>query len=236
MQIIKPIDKTVSSESEIYSSLLSLKGANIIELGCGSGVTARSIVKDFSTDSYIACEVDKHQHDKNVSSVDHSGIDFIYAGAESIPFEGSSFNVLLMFKSLHHVPTEKMGLAMAEIHRVLKLGGAAYISEPLYSGEFNDLVKIFHDEKEVREAAFKAEKKAVEDGLFQLSSQHFFNVPREFAAFQDFEDKLINNTHTSHVLDDITYEKIKSRYFSKADNNGFARFYAPMRVDLLKKI
>ena len=76
----------------------------------------------------------------------------------------------------------------------------------------------------------------VEDGLFQLSSQHFFNVPREFAAFQDFEDKLINNTHTSHVLDDITYEKIKSRYFSKADNNGFARFYAPMRVDLLKKI
>lgn len=86
--------------------------------------------------------------------MDNSGIDFIFAGAESIPFEDFSFDVLLMFKSLHHVPIEKMGIAMAEIYRILKPGGIAYVSEHLYSGEFNELVKIFHDEKEVREADF----------------------------------------------------------------------------------
>lgn len=236
MQIIRPIDKTVWSESEIYSNLLSLKGADIIELGCGSGITARAIVKDFSTGSYVACEVDQHQHDRNVSALDHSGIDFIFAGAESIPFEDSSFDVLFMFKSLHHVPTEKLGLAMAEIHRTLKPGGTAYISEPLFSGEFNDLIRIFHDEKEVREAAFEAEKEAIKSGLFQLSSQQFFYVPREFSDFQDFENKLLKVTHTSHVINDITYEEIKSKYFSNADKNGYAKFYAPMRVDLLKKI
>lgn len=236
MQITRPINKTVSSEAEIYSSLLPLQGANIIELGCGSGVTARAIVKDFSPTSYVACEVDRHQHDENVSALDHSGIDFIFAGAESIPFEDSSFDVLLMFKSLHHVPVEKMGQAMAEMHRILKPGGTAYVSEPLYSGEFNDLIKIFHDEKDVREAAFEAEKKAVENGLFQLSSQQFFYLSREFKDFQDFENKLVKVTHTSHEIDDATYKEIKSKYYSNADKKGSAKFYAPMRVDLLTKI
>ena len=57
---------------------------------------------------------------------------------------------------------------MAEIHRVLKPDGLAYISEPVFAGEFNEIIRLFHDELAVREAAFAAVGRAVATGRFEL--------------------------------------------------------------------
>lgn len=59
-------------------------------------------------------------------------------------------------KSLYPVPMEDRGLL--GVHRVLKPGGLAYISEPVYAGGFNDIMRIFHNEKSVREAAFEGDR------------------------------------------------------------------------------
>ena len=45
---------------------------------------------------------------------------------------------------------------LGEIARVLKPGGVAYLSEPVYAVRFNDILKLFHDERVVREADFDA--------------------------------------------------------------------------------
>jgi 2-methylisocitrate lyase-like PEP mutase family enzyme len=66
-----------------------------------------------------------------------------------------------MFKSLHHVPVPLMDQALAEIRRVLKPGGLAYISEPVFAGEFNEVLRLFHDESIVRREAFSAIERAV---------------------------------------------------------------------------
>ena len=46
---------------------------------------------------------------------------------------------------------------------VLKPDGVAYISEPIYAGAFNDILKMFHDEREVRQAAEQGLEIAPED-------------------------------------------------------------------------
>ena len=79
---------------------------------------------------------------------------FDLAGAQQIPLDDGSVDIVLMFKSLHHVPLELMEASLQEINRVLKPGGLAYISEPVFSGDFNDILRLFNNEKKVREAAF----------------------------------------------------------------------------------
>ena len=88
-------------------------------------------------------------------------------------YEVITVDVVLMFKSLHHVPVDLMDQALREIRRVLKPDGLVYISEPLFAGEFNEILRLFHDEQKVREAAFSAVKKAVDAGLFRLVEEIF---------------------------------------------------------------
>ena len=48
-----------------------------------------------------------------------------------------------------------------EINRVLRPAGLLYVSEPVYAGGFNDIVRLFHDEKAQRTAAYRALIEAV---------------------------------------------------------------------------
>jgi hypothetical protein len=52
-----------------------------------------------------------------------------------------------------------MDRSMREISRVLKPGGTVYISEPVFAGDFNEILRLFHGEQKVREAAFNTVKK-----------------------------------------------------------------------------
>jgi hypothetical protein len=127
-----------------------------------------------------------------------------------------------------------MGGAMREISRVLKSGGLAYISEPVFAGAFNEILRLFHDERRVREAAFNAVKKAVEAGLFELAEEVFFNSPSTFENFADFENKVLKATHTHHHLSDEIYALVKRRFEAHLGDEG-ARFLMPIRVDLLRR-
>jgi len=49
---------------------------------------------------------------------DLPNVHFMSGAAEAIPCEDESFDIVLMFKSLHHVPEAQMDKAMEEISRV----------------------------------------------------------------------------------------------------------------------
>jgi SAM-dependent methyltransferase len=139
-----------------------------------------------------------------------------------------------MFKSLHHVPVERMDHAMAEIGRVLKPGGLAYISEPVFAGDFNEILRLFHDEKAVREAAFSAVERAVATGRFELASEKFFSTPSHFETFEHFEERILNVTHTEHRLSPDLYRRVREQFMRHMTPQG-ADFETPLRVDLLRK-
>ena len=221
-------------EVEIYNRLLALDDAHILELGCGTAMLTRDIATAGSNRKLTALEVDEIAHGNNLQINDLSNVTFALAGAEEIPLDDASVDVVLMFKSLHHVPIDKMAMAMQEIRRVLKPGGVAYISEPIFAGAFNEVLRLFHDESVVREAAFNAVRKAVADGLFELADEVFFNSPMQFESFEDFENKILKATHTQHNLTDEVYALVKDRFEQHLGDDG-ARFLMPIRVDLLRR-
>jgi len=235
MKISDPQADLLCDEHEIYQSLLPLKGAHVLELGCGKADKTLAIAKTCAVAAITALEVDEIQHAKNLALPDlPANVHFSRGGAEAIPAADASFDIVLMFKSLHHVPLELMPQALAEIHRVLKPGGLAYFSEPVYAGEFNDILRMFHDEKTLREAAFATVEQAVQSGMFGLVCQKFFSTPGHYDSFEQFEERMLKVTHTQHKLSPSLYQAVKEKFMGSMTVQG-ADFRNPVRVDLLRK-
>ena len=221
-------------EADVYNRLLALDSKHILELGCGSAAITRNIATSGTNRVITALEVDEVAHATNCQITDLPNVSFVLSGAQKIPLEDKSVDVVFMFKSLHHVPLDLMDDSMQEIARVLKQGGYVYISEPVFKGDFNEVLRLFHDEQIVREAAFQAVKKAVDSGVFSLVEEVFFNSPMKFENFVEFENNIINVTHSSHKLDDDLFAQVKQQFERYLGDDG-ANFLMPIRVDLLQK-
>ncbi len=234
MKIDKPEAYRNATELEIMEACLPLKNAQVVELGCGRAWMTRQMSQRFGPAHILATEVDRIQHEKNLQIDDLPRVSFHFGGAEAIDTQDNSADIVVMLKSLHHVPAELMDQALEEIARVLRPGGLAYISEPVYRGDFNDILKLFHDEKEVRELAFSAVSRAVEAGKLELVEQIFFNSPGHYRNFDEFDQRMLQVTHTEHRINDALYQKIKSAFEAHMTEQG-ADFLKPSRVDLLRK-
>ena len=234
MNISDPSADRVCDEDAIVRRLLPLRGAHVLELGCGKAEKTRAIAQGGQVASITALEVDAIQHAKNLQIGDLPNVSFSVGGAEAIPAADASVDIVLMFKSLHHVPMDKMDRALAEIRRVLKPGGFAYLSEPVYAGAYNEVLRLFHDEKTVREAAFGAIQRAVHGGRLELVSQTFFRTPRHFDNFVQFEEQVLKVTHTQHRLSPAVYEAVRVAFMRHMTPQG-VDFQQPIRVDLLRK-
>lgn len=234
MQFLGPADQHEHLEASIYEVLLPLAGARILELGCGRAEHTRAIARNHPDARVTALEVDTIQHQLNCANRDLPNVVYLEGGAQAIPAADASFDIVLMFKSLHHVPDEMLDQALNEIHRVLVPGGLAYISEPVFAGSYNDVVKIFHNEQQVRLAAFGALQRAVTTGHFDLVAEQFFLAPMKFASFDEFETRVIGVTHTQHRLTPEQYAATRAEFAHHLKQDG-AHFKQPIRVDLLRK-
>ena len=123
MKIADPDSSPVLDEFDVIIAELPLLNAKVLELGCGKAENTRKIASSGKVASVVAMEVDEIQHGKNLQVSDLPNVTFLRGAAESIPADDGSFDVVMMFKSLHHVPIDRMDAAFTEIHRVLKPGG-----------------------------------------------------------------------------------------------------------------
>lgn len=221
-------------EPEIVNRLLSLDNKHILELGCGNANITRKIASSGVNRRITALEVDVIAHEKNLQIIDLPNVTFDLSGAQQISLADKSVDVVFMFKSLHHVPVGLMETSMREIRRVLKPGGFAYISEPIYAGDYNEILRLFNDEQEVRKAAFNTVKNTVDSGLFDLVEEVFFNSPRKYKSFSEYENTVIKATHSDYKLDENLYVKVKQNFMKHMGENG-AHFLNPIRVDLLQR-
>jgi SAM-dependent methyltransferase len=223
----------VRDEVEFLQSVVPLAGADAIELGCGKAGLARTLVERGLVKHLTAFEVDRTQHDLNCASPKLPGLDFAFGGADDIALPDANCDLVLMLKSLHHVPIPRLDRALQEIRRVLKPGGHLYVSEPVFAGPFNDIVRIFHDEGVVRAAAHAALARAVASGLLVDAGEIEFDMPLAFANFDDFFNKIVRVTHSDLVLVGDKLRDVQSRFEKYMTPQG-ARFVRPMRVNVLR--
>lgn len=222
----------IDDELDLLDELISLSDRDIIELGCGAAQLARALLARHPDSRIIGLEIDERQHAKNLAAP-QAGLRFVSGVAEAIPFADKSFDLALMLKSLHHVPVASMAKALTEVARVLRLEGRLYVSEPVYDGAFNEVIRLFNDEGVVRAAAQVAVDAAIETGIWEQVAERRFETPVRFADFSDFEMRLMRPTYAEHHIDDAKRAEVRSAFEPHLGKDG-ALFQRPMHVRVLR--
>ncbi len=224
----------IDDELDVLSDLIPLGKRDIIELGCGAAQLARSLLSRFPDSRVTGLEVDERQHAKNLASP-RPGLSFVAGGAQAIPFADASFDVALMLKSLHHVPMPLLEQALAEVGRVLRPRGYLYVSEPVYAGPFNAVIRLFNDEGVVRAAAQAALDTVLKSGHWEQVAERRFEMPVVFKDFDDFEKRIMRPTFADHQIDDAKLAEVRAALQPHLGAGG-AHFQRPMHVRLLRRI
>lgn len=223
----------ISDELDVLARLVPLSGTHLIELGCGAARLARSLVTRFADAHVMGLETDMRQHVKNLAEP-QAGLVFLAGSAEFIPLPDGRFDGALMLKSLHHVPVDHMAQALAEVARVLRPGGWLYVSEPVYAGALNDIVKLYNDEGPVRAAAQAALDDAIASGAWREEAREHFDMPAHFADIETFEQRMLFPTFADHEVNDTQRAQVQAALRPHLSADGLV-FTRPMLVRLLRR-
>jgi ubiquinone/menaquinone biosynthesis C-methylase UbiE len=115
-------------------------GADILEIGCGSGVGARMIAEQFAPRRLFLSDLDPRMVALAAGTVSRgaaASTGFCVADVEALPFRSRAADAVFGFGFLHHVPDWRRGLR--EIHRVLK-PHAVYYFEEYYPSLYQNVV------------------------------------------------------------------------------------------------
>jgi SAM-dependent methyltransferase len=223
----------IDDELDLMAELLPLAGRDIVELGCGAAAMARALLLRHPDCHVTALEVDQRQHAKNLAAP-AAGLHFMLGGAQAIPLPDAGFDIAWMLKSLHHVPLPLMAQALGEAARVLRPGGHLYVSEPVYAGPLNELIRHFNDEGVVRAAAQAALDEALRSGPWTQLAERRFAVPVRFADFADFERRMMRPTFADHHIDAAMLATVGAAFAPHCGPDG-AHFTRPMHLRLLRR-
>jgi hypothetical protein len=121
------------------------------------------------------------------------------------------------------------------VARVLRLGGHLYVSEPVYGGALNEVVRLYNEEGAVRAAAQAALDAALRSGVWEQVAERRFEMPAHFADFADFEQRMMRPTYADHRIDDAKLASVRA-VFEPHVGPGGAHFTRPMHVRVLRRV
>ncbi|WP_013122650.1 class I SAM-dependent methyltransferase [Thiomonas sp.] len=228
----------IHNELDVLAELVPIgNGLKVIELGCGSARLLTELLERCPACEALALEVDAVQHAKNLARLPEMlapRLRFVRDSATAIPAADGGFELALMLKSLHHIPQGAMQTALAETWRVLRPGGWLYVSEPVYEGALNDIVKLYNDEGPVRAAAQAALDRALSTGQWQQTAERRFDMPAHFPNWESFEQRMLYPSFADHQITDDLRQRVKAAFDPHCGANG-AHFTRPIHVRLLQK-
>ena len=147
------------SEYTVYRSLLGRPLGAVIDLGCGTGLFTRRLVRDLDA-QLIGVDVSKPMIEEGIAQAREGAvaIDFVRAEAPSLPFQTASVGAILQAGSMHFI--RDLRALLNEVARVLKPGGryvASHLLVPPLLGPFHAAAGIYpRSERLLRDATQEA--------------------------------------------------------------------------------
>ena len=80
---------------------------------------------------------------RRTRTTDLPNVRFAHGGAEAIPAEDNAFDIVILFKSLHHVPVGHMDQALGEIAPRTPPGRPGLDIGVVFAGELNEIMRLF---------------------------------------------------------------------------------------------
>jgi ubiquinone/menaquinone biosynthesis C-methylase UbiE len=108
--------------------------SSVLDLGCGSGDPAD--IEIAKKHKVTGVDISQTQIDLARHKVPHGN--FIHGDAGSVNFPSASFDAVISFYTLEHIPREEHGSVLGHIYQWLKAGGFLLIS--MEAGDFDDVM------------------------------------------------------------------------------------------------
>jgi len=149
-------------------------GARVLEIGCGDGGGAAIFSRKFAPGLYNGLDLDpamirvaagRHWHGGGVTPR------FLLGDAEHLPYRDATFDAVVNFGIIHHLPDWRRGVA--EVARVLRPGGLFYFEEiypPLYANPLFRVMLAHPRENRFHGPEFRAA--FLEEGLDLIPGYH----------------------------------------------------------------
>jgi HAD superfamily hydrolase (TIGR01549 family) len=154
-------------------------GERIVDVGCGSGLYARELVRRGATvtaTEYAPSSLAQARH--NVGGL-AAGVEFRLEDAQELTFSDSSFDKVLLTEVIEHLP--RPAKAVAEAARVLRPGGLLVVSTP---SRYSPLNLAYGLKRRVRGYAFNEHLHEFTPSSFRrLAGEHLDVESLAFANF-----------------------------------------------------
>ena len=179
-----------------------IKNKKILDIGCGFGWFELNVLKrgckhisglEISEKDLIT--VKKHIKNKNVS--------FKIGSALYLPFEDETFDTVVAWEVLEHIPKNKEEIMFKEVSRVLKPKGTFYLSTPrrsFFSNIFDPawwfIGHRHYNKKDLieygKKIGFRLKKMIVKEGMWEIIGMNNLYIAKWIFRRRSFFEKIIN--------------------------------------------
>jgi len=227
--------REVTTDVEMLDRLARPAGKDVVDIGCGGGALVREL--NARGARVVGVEVSEDQLAAALALDDGRGARYLVGQAQRLPLEGSSADVAVFMRTLHHVPLASLLDALSESRRVVRPDGLVYVAEPLAEGDFYELVSLVEDELEVRRAAQQALAQASLAGLERAATVEYdvrvcirdLAMLRERFVSVDPHRAAVFDARAAQVADAF------ARLGTPGTRAGERCFLQPMRADVLRR-
>jgi ubiquinone/menaquinone biosynthesis C-methylase UbiE len=225
-------EKTVTA---LAAELLTLKGAAVLDVGCGVGTFTCFLAECGARVSGIDPNEARIESARMTASEKGLDIDFRVGVGESLPFEDGAFDIVIYSNSLHHVPAEVLPKALKESARVLTGEGVLYVMEPVPSGPSFEVSQPVTDERDIRTYAYDLVC-SLDGGSFERMQEIFASTPKGYRDFEDYLRKNLTRNPQRAALFDEHHDELERRFISlgRAVADGIV-LDAAVRLNVLRK-
>ncbi|GAA2748245.1 hypothetical protein GCM10009868_40520 [Terrabacter aerolatus] len=117
-----PGPEWVSPVDVLRTLVVSSQPSHVVEIGCGTGQFARSVLDEVPGLHYVATDLSPAM----VAATRALGVTATVAPADRLPFADGSFDGAVAAWMLYHVPD--LDTALGEVRRVLRDGGTLHVA------------------------------------------------------------------------------------------------------------